>query len=94
MAGTALQVGHLPIFGQPDPKDAGVISVLYLPTIFLLFWVLATVPTALLMVIFSKAAKLTQPFFRRDILIYLAGMALFALVVFGNPAGLMTWLGD
>ncbi len=94
VVGVSLQVGHLPTYGQPDPKDAGAISLLYVPTIFLLLWVLATVPTALVMVIFAKAAKLTQPFQRRDIIIYLAGMALFALLVFGNVAGLMTWLGD
>jgi len=92
--GVALQVGHLPTYGQPDPKDAGAISLLYMPTIFLLLWVLATVPTALALALFSKAAKLEQPFQRRDVIVYLVGMALFALVVFGDVAGLMTWLGD
>jgi hypothetical protein len=90
---TALQVGHLPAYGQPDPKDASL-GFLTTPLLILLLVTMAAAPFGIALAI----AKLWQdiPSFvgRREVLVYLAGTALFFLFIFSDAAGLITWLAD
>lgn len=91
---TTLQTGHLPTYGQPDPKDTLPSTLLYLPTIILLVAVVVTTPVGLVLTIaklwkgFPKSAR------RRDLIFYVGGLGLFYLFVLSDLAGLMTWLAD
>ncbi len=90
----AVQVGHLPAYGQPDPKDAGAVSLLYMPVMVLMFMVLASTPFAIALAV----AKLWQgvPDFisRGEVYAYFVGIVLFFFIVMSDVGGLMTWLAD
>ena len=92
---TALQVGHLPVYGQPDPNQPGLISTLfYVPTILLLIWVMSTTPVGIILTVirfwkgFSKSVRWREEVF------YLGGLGLFYLFSLSDVAELMTWLAD
>lgn len=91
---TALQVGHLPIYGQPDPKDVGLSVLFYIPTILLLIWVMVTTPVGLGLAIIRLWKSVPQSIRRQEVLFYLGGIGLFYLSVLSDVAGLMTWLAD
>lgn len=73
--GVTIQVGHLPYYGHPDPKYAGVISLLYGPTIFLLVWVLVS-PILALFVLLAKRLHFPQTLEWPEVKVYLVGLAL------------------
>ncbi|MCO6451305.1 MAG: hypothetical protein J5I90_11010 [Caldilineales bacterium] len=90
----SLTFGAPPSYGQPDPKDAGLASILYIPTIVLMLWTLASVPAAIVLSVLGRISGQPSPFARRDWLVYGIGLALYALIAFSNVGGLMTWLAD
>lgn len=89
-----LQFGHWPTYGLPDPKAAGLGSVLYLPTIALLIWVMSMAPLGVLLTLVKlwKGSPATLRW--GEALLYLVGLSLFCLLVFNDTAGLLTWLAD
>lgn len=91
---TALQMGHLPTYGQPDPKDAGLSILFYMPTILLLMWVLATTPLGMALTLIKLWKDLPQSIKRQEMIFYLGGTGLFYLFILSDVAGLMTWLAD
>ena len=89
------QVGHLPVYGQPDPKYAGLVSIFFhMPTILLLVWVVSTTPIGVILTIirlwkgFPKSVRWGEAVF------YLGGLVLFYWFILSDVAGLMTWLAD
>ena len=90
----AAQVGHLPTYGQPDPKDAGAASLLFMPVIILLLLTLATIPIGVGLAIVRLSRGVPQTIRKGEAIGYLVGIALFLLFVTNDLAGLMTWLGD
>lgn len=90
----ALQQGQLPSYGQPDPKDAGTISILYYPVIVLLLTVMATIPIGLGLAIVRLMRGVPPQIRSGEAVAYLAGVALILLLTISDFAGLMTWLGD
>ncbi|MFN2107729.1 MAG: hypothetical protein ACK2U5_11430 [Candidatus Promineifilaceae bacterium] len=93
VAGT-VQVGHWPTYGQPDPKDTGIFSILYYPVIVLLLLVMATIPIALGLAIIRLVRGVPQAIRSAEAAAYLAGLALLFVIVNRDLGGLMTWLGD
>jgi hypothetical protein len=90
----ALQVGHLPTFGRPDPKDTGYLLVLYWPVLLLLS------PTTIAPLLWSLLG-LGKHFFelpfiirRQEVVTFLWGWALFLWLALTNFGGLMAWLID
>ena len=92
--GVTVQVGHLPTYGQPDPKDTGIFTVLYYPVIVLLLVVMATIPIALGLAIIRLVRGVPQAIPSAEASAYLAGLALLFVIVNRDLGGLMTWLGD
>lgn len=90
----AFQVGHLPTYGQPDPKDAGAASLLYLPVLVLLLLVMATIPIGAGLSAVRLLRGVPQVIRRGEAIAYLVGISLLLLFVMNDLAGLMTWLGD
>jgi hypothetical protein len=92
---TTLQVGHLPVYGQPDPKYAGLISTLfYMPTILLLIWVVGTTPVGVILTIIRLWRGFPKSVRWGEVIFYLGGIGLFYLFILSDVAGLMTWLAD
>jgi hypothetical protein len=94
VAAVSLQVGHLPTYGRPDPKDTAYLLVLYWPV--LLLWS----PTAIAPILWSLLG-LGKHFFelpfiirRQEVVTLLTGWALFLWLVLTDFGGLMTWLID
>lgn len=89
-----VQVGHLPTYGQPDPKDVTLSGILYMPAVVIMFMTLGSIPFGIALAV----AKLWQgvPDFIRtsEVYAYLVGIALFFLFIISDAAGLMTWLAD
>jgi hypothetical protein len=90
----ALQVGHLPVYGQPDPKDVGTFGFLYYPVIVLLLTVMATIPIALGLAIIRLIRDVPKAISSGEAVAYLVGLALLFVIVISDVGGLMTWLGD
>ena len=91
---TTVQVGHLPVYGQPDPKDAGLSTLFYMPTILLLMWVMGTTPFGIILTLVKLWKDVPQSIRRPEVLFYLGSISLFYLFVLSDAAGLMTWLAD
>jgi hypothetical protein len=92
---TTIQVGHLPVYGQPDPKYSGLIATLfYVPTILLLIWVISTTPVGVLLTIIKLWAGFPKSVRWREMIFYLGGIGLFYLFILSDVVGLMTWLAD
>ena len=92
--GTAMSVGHLPTYGSPDPKDAGVISILYMPVMIIMLIVLGFSPIGIGLAL-VKVLREWPPFIKRhEAILYLVGIILFFLFTRSDVAGLITWLGD
>ena len=92
--GTALQVGHLPSYGQPDPKDAGAISILYMPVIITMLLVMGSSPIGIGLAIVRLLRDVPTFINKGEVISYLVGIALFFVIISSDFAGLMTWLGD
>ena len=92
--GTAVSVGHLPTYGSPDPKDAGAISILYMPVMVIMLMVMGFSRIGIGLALI-KLLRDVPPFIKRsEALLYLAGMIMFLIIVRSDVAGLITWLGD
>ena len=89
-----VQVGHLPTYGVPDPKYAGLSSLLYMPTILLLVWVVSLTPVGLALSIVRLWKGIPKSVRWEEIVFYLVGLGLFYMFILNDIAGLMTWLGD
>lgn len=92
--GTAIYTGHFPTYGQPDPKDTGLLLILYAPIIFFL-------PITLFSWLFWVAFGLSKHFLmvpitirRQEVIPFLLGYFVFAWFAFSDFAGLLTWLMD
>ena len=92
--GAAAQVGHLPAYGQPDPKDAGAISFLYLPVMVTMFLVMGSSPIGMGIAAVRLLRGVPSFIKKGEVLSYLVGISLFFLFISSDFAGLMTWLGD
>ncbi len=91
------RVGHLPTYGQPDPKVVDGVSYLYYPIMLLLPAVLISPIAWLLINGLASAGKIDFPRRRMQLALYVAGILLFSLVLFGQVGGLgglMNWLLD
>lgn len=91
---TAVYTGHFPTYGQPDPKDTGLLTVLYLPLIILL-------PIIFFSWIFWVAFGLSKHFLdvpiqirRQEVIPFVSGYFVFLWFVLSDFAGLITWLMD
>ena len=92
--GTAVQVGHLPTYGNPDPKDAGFVSILYIPVMIIMLIVLGFSPIGIGLAL-VKVLREWPPFIKKsEAALYLVGIAIFFLFTRSDVAGLITWLGD
>ena len=89
----ALQHDHLPIYGNPDPRETGL-ALLYILSLAL---IPLTFFTPLLwfglLIAGHRRGRSRQAPLRRTAL-YAAGMALFFLVVVGDLWGFVSWLVD
>jgi len=95
VSATAVQVGHLPTYGQPDPRYIGLISTLfYVPIILLLIGVVGTTPVGIILAIVSLWKRFPESVRREELAFYLSGIGVFYLFVLSDIAGLMTWLAD
>lgn len=94
IAGAMSQHGGWPSYGQPDPKDIGLLSLLLMPLILLMMATLASLPFGLLFTTF--AVWQGAPFFisKKHTGLYVLGVLLFLVIVIGDLAGIMTWLVD
>jgi len=86
--------GHFPTYGQPDPKDTGVLALLYLPLIFFL-------PITLFSWVFWIAFGLSKYFLnlpikfrRQEVIPFVSGYIVFIWFTLSDFVGLMNWLGD
>lgn len=91
---TSLQIGHLPTYGQPDPKDAGLGTLFYMPTIVLLISVIGTTPVGIVLTLIKLWKGFLQSIRWREVIFYLGGLGLFYLFVMSDVVGLITWLAD
>lgn len=89
-----LQAGHLPAYGQPDPKDTGLLTLFHRPVIWLLVWVIGTTPVGAVLTLIKFWKGWLQSVGWREVAFYVGGLGLFYLFVFKDVAGLMTWLAD
>lgn len=92
--GVTLQMGHLPVYGQPDPKDAGALSALSVPTVAGLSWVTISIPIG---VVLTAVMLWKQPRRQRTLrraLLFALGLVVFYVVASNDLAGLLTWLAD
>ena len=91
--GTTFQVGHLPYYGNPDPKDTGTLVLLYFPIIIGIPTLFASIPIwSIVGVIIERTT--TYRFRWQNVLLYIVGMFMCAWVAFSDVAGLLTWLAD
>ena len=91
----AFKVGHLPVYGQPDPKSANLISSLfYTPIILLLVWSIITTPVGIIWTLIRLWRSLPKSIRWVEIVFYLGGLGLFYWFILSDFAGLITWLGD
>jgi hypothetical protein len=88
------QQGHVPGYGNPDPKDTGVLVALYYPVITLLPVVVASIPMGLALTLMALWSRFLLRLERQTTILYLLGALLFVLLVTVEPLGLLTWLGD
>ena len=89
-----LQKGSLPTYGQPDPKFAGIVSVLYLPTILLLVSVVVTTPVGAVWSLIKLWRASAKGKAILQICIYVVGLGLFWAITKYDMLGLMNWLAD
>jgi hypothetical protein len=89
----AAQHGHLPVYGNPDPKDGGLYP-LYLASVALIPLTFFTplVWFGLLALGHWRGTGRSIPI--RQTALYAAGMFLYFLIVVGDLGGLITWLVD
>lgn len=91
---TALSIGHLPTYSNPDPKSMGAISLLYIPTILLMLTVISTIPAWAVMTLLTLWDKLPLKIEWADAVFYLSGLFFFGVIVMTDIGRLMTWLMD
>ncbi len=89
-----LKVGHFPSYSNPDPKHVAGLGLLHETAVMLLFLALLS-PVVLGIRAGSALLREGASTGRRWVSrIYFAGLALAAVVMFGDAFGLMTWLLD
>ena len=91
--GVTIQVGHLPYYGNPDPKDTGILAPLHFLIILGIPTLFASIPIWGISGIIIKLTT-TYRFRWYDVVLYLLGMFMCGWVTFSDFAGLMTWLAD
>jgi len=89
-----IATGHFPTYGQPDPKDTGILTLLYLPLIFFL-------PITLFSWVFWIAFGLSKYFLhlpikirRQEVIPFVSGYIVFIWFAVSDFVGLMNWLAD
>ena len=95
LAGVIGQTGSWPSYGQPDPKQISGLSLLVMPITLIMLLTLASLPFNL--VITAVAIQQGWPTIvdnKKHTVLYLLGVFLFLLMIFGDLAGIMTWLVD
>lgn len=92
--GVTAMVGHFPTYGQPDPKDTGMLQLLYLPLIALTATMPAVIIFGLLLLAVRHWSRSLFPVRKRDVLLLLSGAILYLGIAANDLAGLMTWLAD
>lgn len=88
-----LQAGHLPVYGQPDPKYTGL-DVLYYLAIWLAVLGLVSLPGWLAMSALARLAWFPLRVTRVHVGVYFLSASLFFAAVLTDYAGIMTWLLD
>ena len=94
VAAVTIKVGHFPHYSNPDPKHVDGLCVLYLVTMLLL---MATLASPIVVGGHALIAALRQQRVHAEPVttaVYLLGLTLFVIVIFGNAFGLGNWLFD
>ena len=89
-----VQEGHIPFYGNPDPKDTGLLVALYYPVLGLLPAVLASLPISFMLTLLAYWPRFPLVPQRGITLLNVLGLALFLLLIPGDPLGLVEWLAD
>lgn len=92
LGATILQVGHVPSYGDPDPKQVAgawpLLWAIYLLLILALMSPLIVAGETVVRLVLKAGLK------PRALALYGAGFALFAAIAFADAFGLMNWLRD
>lgn len=92
--GAISQTGSWPVYGQPDPKQIRGLGALVGPFTFLMLLTLASLPFGLFFTAFAVQQGWSHSGSKKHALLYLLGVFLFLAILFGDLAGIMTWLMD
>jgi hypothetical protein len=91
---TTIYMGHFPTYGQPDPKDTGLLTLLYMPIIFSLPIILFSWLFWLLFGLSKHFLNLPIQIRRQEVIPFVSGYLVFIWFAVSDFAGLMTWLMD
>ncbi|MCA9920237.1 MAG: hypothetical protein KC445_19915 [Anaerolineales bacterium] len=92
--GAVSQTGSWPTYGQPDPKQIPGLGLLVTPTTLLMMLTLASLPFGLFFTAFAANQAWSHAVNKKHTAFYLIGVFLFLVILFGDVAGIMTWLLD
>jgi hypothetical protein len=94
VAAVTVKVGHFPSYSNPDPKHVEGLGALYELTVLLLFaaWLSPIVGGGYLAraLLFGRSLN----FRLTTAAIYVAGLGITSILLFGNAFGLANWLFD
>lgn len=93
-AAVAVEVGHLPRYGNPDPKSVAGLQHLYLVTAMFLGLAVLSPLIVGLHVASSAVTGAMSSIDRRALLSYGLGAALAISILVGDSLGLRNWLFD
>ncbi|WP_295557987.1 hypothetical protein [uncultured Hyphomicrobium sp.] len=86
--------GHVPSYGNPDPKQIDDLWILYT---LVVMWLGLTLLSPFVVAAHAFARVVSSPaphLERQHLLVYALGATLVAYIIVGDPAGLATWLWD
>lgn len=88
-----VQVGHFPYYGNPDPKDTGLLTAFYYIVAIGIPLLFASIPVWGILGIIIKLTT-TYRFRWQEVVLYLLGMLICGWVAFTDFASLITWVLD
>jgi hypothetical protein len=93
-AAVARETGHFPSYSNPDPKHVADLSLLYAAVVILLGLALLSPVIVGVHVMLRAILYPAWPLQWARLARYALGAVLATYVIFGDPAGLSTWLFD
>jgi len=94
VAAVTHEVGHLPSYGNPDPKHLDRLSILYG---LVVMWLGLALLSPFVVAMHAAGRAILYPAWpleRARLVAYVLGAGLTVYVIVGDPAGLRTWLVD